>query len=101
MPLTNVNAIAERLAALGFPAWESIQEPYKGANGLIEYAGNVAVECAAHEHVFRVFKGAIDYPTRRNLEYVAKDLRKALASTRQRSRLREQGTALQSHRRIR
>ena len=49
MALTNVNAIAKRLASLGFH-WQGIQEPYKGTDGYIEYTDGVGVECAANEH---------------------------------------------------
>jgi hypothetical protein len=78
MSLTNVAAVAKRLAILGFPDWTAIQESYKGADGHIEY-GDVGVECAARERLFRVSYRMRDYfPVRRRLKDVAKDLTKAL-----------------------
>ena len=78
MSLTNVTAVAKRLATLGFPDWTAIQEPYKGADGYIEYSDAVGVECAARERLFRVSFRTRDFPVRRKLEYLAKDLAKAL-----------------------
>jgi hypothetical protein len=86
MALQNVNYIAELLAALGFRNWQSIQEPYKGSDGLIEYPDGV-VECAAHENSFRVTK---NFPVRRSVEYVAKDLATVLKKT---SRAKTKGGA--------
>src|ERR1700738_4192695 len=77
--LTTVFALAERLADLGFD-WQSIQEPYKGTDGYIEYTDDVGVECADGERLFRVRHGEKDFPIRKTLKAVARDLAKVLRS---------------------